>query len=132
MYPELRDAVLVVSGKLVCIELAYRAALHKALYSHIGVASNPRIAKVLILNREGCVRQFLNTVAVVREVEGCSPLPVIVLYGYGVNGKLYASVGDVAHIGRHSAIGIAVGRHGIIVDKVGCALVVILDSTRKA
>jgi hypothetical protein len=45
----------------------------------------------LILNREGCVRQFLNTVAVVREVKGCSPLPVIVLYGYGVNGKLYAS-----------------------------------------
>ena len=118
-----------MSGKLVGVELTYRAAFHQTLHSHTGVACNPGIAQILIAYRISCVGKFLYAVAVVREIERSRPLPVLILNGNGVDGKLNASVADIAHVGSHCTEGVSVGRYWIIIYKVGRALVVIFDCT---
>ena len=67
-----------------------------------------------------------------REIESGAPFECLRLYGDGIDGYLHALIADVAHVGSHQSVRIAVGRHRIVVYKVACALVVVFDGTREA
>ena len=130
VYVEHAVAVGVVAGVLVCPEGAEGLALHDSLC--VGIrrdTADVGVTLVYVVHAVGGVRQLVDGVLVVRQVEGGLPLEVLGLHGHGVDGELDTAVGDVAHVGADPVQGIDAGRDGVAPDEVAGLLVVVLDAT---
>ena len=126
----LRNAIAVAPGPLISIEGSQRLSFDNAL--GIAVFRNAcykRITLLHIVHAEASLGKFRHLVGIMRQCKAGVPRKVFRLQGDGIQRKLNATVGNVAHIGRKHRHRIDVCAYGIVPNKVPCLLAVQLYRT---